>query len=202
MPQQGPPQPQGAKPPSQTPPGAAPPGGPQQQPGGFQQQQGTAAQQPGTQPGVPGNGQRPQLNPITIEELIETDVVTAERDTPIQEIVAMMAQHDVGSVVILDDDTPVGIVTDRSIALALDETEEIAEQEADEITPDDLALGTTEMDLTEIVDRLTESDVRRLPIVDDDGALQGIVTLDDVLVFLGTELERATSVIEAQSPRL
>ena len=47
---------------------------------------------------------------------------------------------------------------------------------------------------------MAESEVRRLPVVDDDGALVGIATLDDVVATVGEELEGVATVIESQSP--
>ena len=49
---------------------------------------------------------------------------------------------------------------------------------------------------------VAEAGVRRLPIVDENGTLEGIVALDDILVLLGTELGNATEIIREQSPRL
>lgn len=144
----------------------------------------------------------PQLQPVTVEEIIQTDVVTAEQDTPIATVVAKMAEKDVGSVVIVEDDSPVGIITDRSIALALESTPDITEQEAGDHISDDLITGTSDMSVFDVVQWLDEENIRRLPIVDEDGSLEGIVTLDDILVLLGAELEHATSIIQAQSPRL
>lgn len=144
----------------------------------------------------------PRLQSVTAEEIIQTDVVTAERDTPIPTVVAKMAEKDVGSVVVVEDDSPVGIITDRSIALGLESTPDISEREADDYISDDIVTGTTDMSVFDVVQRLEEEQVRRLPIVDEDGALEGIVTLDDVFVLLGAELEYATSIIKAQSPRL
>jgi len=62
--------------------------------------------------------------------------------------------------------------------------------------------GTTDMSVVDVLDRLSEAGIRRLPVVDDDGALAGIVTLDDVLVHSSEELERAADVVRIQSPRL
>jgi CBS domain-containing protein len=159
--------------------------------------------QPGARGARPAQAGGPRLLEVTIEEIVETDVVTVQPDTPIATVVAHMAEEDVGSVVVVEDEKPVGLITDRTVALALESTPDITEQEAESLLSDDLVTGTTEMSSFEALRRLEDEQVRRLPIVDDDrDTLEGIVTLDDILVLLGAELENATSIIRAQSPRL
>lgn len=202
MPQGQPPQ----TPPQHQSPGAPPqamPPGTQSQPGvGMQPQQ--AGQRPGGQVGQ-GSGQRGsqlRMRPIRIEEVVESDVVTAQRDTPIATVVAKMAERDVGSVVIVEDDRPVGILTDRKIALALENTPDIAEKQAGDLIGGDLVTATTSMSIFDALQQLSDEGVRRLPIVDDEGSLEGIISLDDVLVLLGSELNKVGETIREQSPRL
>lgn len=142
------------------------------------------------------------MRPVTVEEIVQTDVITAKRDTPIATVVAEMAEKDVGSVVVVEDETPVGVLTDREITLALETTPDVTEHSADDLISGDLITGTLEISVFDALRRLEEGEVRRLPIVGDDGTLEGIVTLDDILVLLGAELGNATSIIKAQSPRL
>ncbi|WP_255196161.1 CBS domain-containing protein [Halorarius litoreus] len=144
----------------------------------------------------------PRLQPSTVEDLVQTDVVTAERDTPVATLVAAMEQKDVGSVVIVDDDWPIGIVTDRSIALSLVTEPNIVGRTADDLVTRGLVTGTTGMDVFDTLRRMERERVRRLPLLDEEGQLSGIVTLDDLLVLLCGELENAASVIKTQSPRL
>ena len=54
---------------------------------------------------------------MPVEDLARSDVVTATEETAVSEIAQQMADETVGSVVIVDDQTPVGIVTDRDLAL-------------------------------------------------------------------------------------
>lgn len=170
-------------------------------------------QQPGQQmqlSGIGGGGTQSQtgmegaqLETVTIDEVIQTDVVTAEEDTEITEVVEKMADENVGSVVIIDDDEkPRGIITDRKVALALEETPDIAERTAQEFVDGDLVTGDSEMSIYEAINELSEESIRRLPVVDEDGTLVGIVTLDDIIVLLSMELETAADIIESQSPRL
>jgi CBS domain-containing protein len=46
------------------------------------------------------------------------------------------------------------------------------------------------------------SRVRRFPIVDDNGSIKGIITLDDVIYLLGREMSDVASIIESERPRL
>lgn len=161
---------------------------------------GQQTQQPG--PAGPGAGRPgPQLQSAPVDEILESDVVTVERDAPIDQVVERMASEDVGSVVVTEDDEPVGVLTDRTIALSLGETPDVTERTAGEMISGDLVTGTTEMTVFDVLERLEEASIRRLPVVDEDGDLAGIVTLDDVVVLLNAELSDVASIIESQSPR-
>lgn len=168
---------------------------------GRQQRQGESFGQQGNPQARPAPPESPRLREVRIEEIVQTDVVTAERDTPIATVVAEMAEKDVGSVVVVEDEKPVGIITDRTIALALETTPDVSELIADDLLSEEIVTGTSEMSIFDALRLLEDEEIRRLPIVEDD-ALKGIITLDDILVLLGAELENATSIIKAQSPRL
>jgi len=49
---------------------------------------------------------------------------------------------------------------------------------------------------------MSDAGIRRLPIVDDNGALRGVVTLDDAPVLLGGVVSEAADTVQSQSPRL
>lgn len=147
--------------------------------------------------------QRPRLRPVTVDDIVETDVAAVEPDTPVATVVAKMETEDVGSVLVVDDEgKPTGIVTDRAIALSLEENPDISERQVKELVEEDVVTGDADMSVFDALSRLSDESIRRLPIVDDEGTLEGIVTLDDLLVLLTTELNRAGDIIEAQSPRL
>ena len=168
------------------------------------------AQGMGGGPGVQTGGRMPgatrlgpaTLSPITIEEIARTEVVTAERDDSIESIVDDMAENNVGSVVIVEDDRPVGIITDRTIALALRETPDVLERTVEDLMAEDLATASVDSDAFEVLDRMSDAGVRRIPLVDDDGELRGIVTLDDVLLYLEDNLHTVAETVREQFPDL
>ena len=57
-----------------------------------------------------------------------------------------------------------------------------------------------EEDPIAVSNAIAEHNVRRFPIVDDDGELVGIATLDDLIATIGEELDNVAETIEAQSP--
>ncbi|ELZ19929.1 hypothetical protein C475_21564 [Halosimplex carlsbadense 2-9-1] len=134
--------------------------------------------------------------------MVAEDVVTVQRDTPVRTAVAKMSDSDVGSVVVVDDRQPVGVLTDRTIALALEDQPNVADRSAEELTDGKLITVDASTTIFEALQLMNDEGIRRLPVVDDDGRLQGIVTLDDALVLLANELDKIASTVREQSPRL
>ena len=130
---------------------------------------------------------------------LAVDAVTAERGTSIEDLARSMGEEEVGDLIIVDGDEPVGIVTDRDIALAFGRGEDLSSMTAEDLMPEEIVTISADAEAVELPKRLEEAGVRRLPVVDDDGRLVGIVTLDDVVATIGEELDDVASVIEAQS---
>jgi CBS domain-containing protein len=116
-------------------------------------------------------------------------VVTAAPTTPLAQVACLMEEHNVGAVVITEQQKPVGIVTDRDLALALGARGHSPQ------TPVARVMSTPVKTLPQdagvfyyAARTLMEEEVRRMPIVDDDGWLVGIITLDDLLRVTVREL--------------
>lgn len=155
--------------------------------------------QPTAGPQQPG---RSQLKPVRVDDIVAEDVVTVEPDTPVRTAAAEMAENDVGSAVVVEDDEPAGLITDRSIALSLEETPDVSDRTVEELASGDVVTVDPEMNIFDVLQLMSDEEIRRLPVVDDEGTLQGIVTLDDALVLLGSEFSNVAETIQAQSPRL
>ena len=113
-----------------------------------------------------------------------------------------MAENDVGSVVVVEDDEPIGMLTDRKVALALEDTPEVAQRAAGDLVSEELVTADSSTTVFDVVKMMGENGIRRIPVVDEGNSLQGIVTLDDVIVLLGTELGNVAETIQAQIDRL
>jgi CBS domain-containing protein len=121
-------------------------------------------------------------------------VVSADASESLARVGELMRDANVGSVVICDAGRPVGVMTDRDLALAV---------VADRIDPGEqaglhcsrpLVTGNAEMDIEEAVALMIEHHIRRLPVI-ADGDLAGIVTIDDLAVRAGdlTQAQQITA---------
>jgi CBS domain-containing protein len=130
---------------------------------------------------------------------LAVDVVTAPADASLRDVARTMLDEELGDVVVAEDDRPIGIVTDRDVALAVARYDDLdGLTAADVMTPDPVTIheDATAVDLPA---RMAEGRVRRIPVVDDDGRLVGIATLDDVVATAGEMLKDVATVIEWQS---
>lgn len=137
---------------------------------------------------------------MPIGEICNREVVIAEPGMAVPEAARLMRQYHVGTLVVVEElagrRRPLGIVTDRDIAI---------EVVAAGVSPDGLSVGDimggelitvreTE-GLFEALRYMRDRGVRRMPVVDNDGWLIGIVSLDDLLELLAEELSEMAGLI-------
>lgn len=136
-----------------------------------------------------------------IKTFVREDVVSAAPETGIEELARLFADERVGSVVIVDGDDPVGIVTDRDIVVqAIAEGRDLESLTAADVMSDDLVTVDADAGIFDVIRTMEEANVRRIPAVDGDGHLAGMVTFDDFVVLLGRELNLLGDAIEAEIP--
>jgi len=138
---------------------------------------------------------------VRISDVMTGTVVTAGPEASVRDVAELMRERNVGSVVLIGDDgSPAGIVTDRDLVVgALADGRDPADSAADHGSAP-VVTGRLEMDVREAADLMVRHAIRRLPILEGD-RLTGIVTLDDLVVRTGdvelthtitTELMRAS----------
>src|SRR3712207_4817245 len=106
-------------------------------------------------------------------------VVTAAPSRTVREIAELMRERNVGSVVLVDGDRPVGFVTDRDLALSvIADGRDFGDHVADH-APSPVITAEPGMEVEEGAELMVRHAVRRLVVVDGE-RLTGIVTLDDL----------------------
>lgn len=137
---------------------------------------------------------------MPITDLSRSEVVTAAPKTPVTALATTMDEESVGSVVITEEDEPVGIVTDRDITVrvvgtGVDPTDVVAE----DVMTDELCTVQEDAGFYEAATEMAEYGVRRLPIC-SGGSLVGIITADDLTELIADEEQHLADIIRAQRP--
>lgn len=137
---------------------------------------------------------------MTVGDLAREEVVTVTPATTASDVATTLADENVGSAVVVDGSEPVGIVTDRDLAVSvIAEGGDAATLTAGDVMTGDLFTVEPTEGVFDVLAEMCDVGVRRVPVVDADG-LAGILTLDDFLVLLSTELSNLAGVVEAESP--
>ena len=132
-------------------------------------------------------------------DICRKPAVTAAAATSIVEVASLMRANHVGSVVVVSDNgerKPMGIVTDRDIvveviALGLD----AATMTAGDIMSRSPVVSEADADVLWALKVMRDRGVRRLPVVDNDGTLYGIIALDDLLEAAAGSLQDVVQTI-------
>ena len=130
---------------------------------------------------------------MTIGQICNREVISAARDTTVQAAAKLMRHFHVGTVVVVDarDDgrVPVGIITDRDIVIevcAVDLNQNVIT--VGDIMAPELVTVREDEGLLQTVEIMRYKGVRRLPVVDKNGNLSGIVSIDDLFEALTEQM--------------
>lgn len=137
---------------------------------------------------------------MSIGDICNRDVVVIDKDASVQEAARLMRQFHVGALVVCDERegrrVPLGLLTDRDIVVeVLGEGVEIGSVMVGDIMGAKLLTARESDELWETLQRMRQAGVRRLPVVDELGSLQGIVTMDDVVELLADELAQLAKLV-------
>lgn len=142
---------------------------------------------------------------MTVGTLCNREVAVTGADTSIAEAARLMRRRHVGDLVILSEDEerrPMGLVTDRDLVVEI-----LAEGvDPESITVADVMTRSLQTidedaDFWDALHHMRQHGIRRLPVVNAAGGLEGILTLDDALELVSEALSDLVSLISHQSER-
>lgn len=123
---------------------------------------------------------------MNVNEAMTTSVKTCNASTSLDEIARLMWQEDCGAIpVVTDTNQPIGIVTDRDIAMAamLNHQPLWNIPASTVIQGQHLSCCSQQETIESCVAKMEENGVRRIVVTDDSGALCGIVSMGDAVAF-------------------
>ncbi|MBE9546543.1 MAG: CBS domain-containing protein [Proteobacteria bacterium] len=130
---------------------------------------------------------------MSVDNFCNREVVITSKDTSIVEVAQLMRQHHVGDIVVVDSSgdqpVPIGIVTDRDIVIELVAGEVALDSiTAGDMMSYDLATAKEQDGIWDTLQYMCSKGIKRMPVVNEQGGLEGILTANDLLELFAEEL--------------
>ncbi|HEY0940918.1 MAG TPA: CBS domain-containing protein [Steroidobacter sp.] len=143
---------------------------------------------------------------MKLKELCVLDVACCRKDTTIAEAARLMRQHHTGDLIVTDDSDgtplPVGVITDRDIVMeVVAKGHDTDRMQVSAVMGRPVVVASGSENVATAIGRMREHGVRRLPIVDDSGAVLGIITLDDLYRVLAEHTAALAAIVNKGQTR-
>lgn len=110
-------------------------------------------------------------------------------DTPVSEVARMMRTDDIGAVPVGRDDKLIGMITDRDIAMrVVAEGRNPDKTTAEEVMTEGIVYCRTHETVEDAIHLMDQRKIRRLPVIDDNKRLVGMLSLGDISHAVSREL--------------
>lgn len=156
---------------------------------------------------------------LRCREIMTRDLAVATRDTPLTEVALMMKQEDTGVIPVVEYDTQagngkpeaerkyegrnylrgklVGLITDRDIVVrAVSENKDCASVRAEDIMSVDIHTARPNDRVVDVIRKMGDKQVRRIPVVNENGYLVGMISMADVAIETRQDRELAEAIEE------
>ena len=117
---------------------------------------------------------------MKVRDVMTRDVQTIRPDQPVQEAASFMLSADAGSIPVTEGERLIGMITDRDIAVRGVAKGYGPDTPVRELMSNDIVCARDDDDVEDAATRMSEAQVRRLPVIDAEERLCGIVSLGDL----------------------
>jgi CBS-domain-containing membrane protein len=117
---------------------------------------------------------------MKVSEVMTRDVQTVRPDQSAREAASFMLRADAGAIPVIEGDRLIGMITDRDIAVRGVAEGHGPETPVRDLMTNDIVAARPDDDTDDVATRMSEAQVRRLPVIDDQHKLCGIVSLADL----------------------
>lgn len=144
---------------------------------------------------------------ITVGEFCNRRVATIGATDTVLEAARRMRAHHVGSLVLVEEAAgtvkPVGIVTDRDIVVSVVATASpyLDSLRVGDLVTEPLVTARENEGLVDALKTMRAHGIRRMPVVNDEGVLQGIIAFDDLLELFSAELSELSELVTREQRR-
>ena len=124
-----------------------------------------------------------------MKDIITDRVVSVAPETKVSEVARKMAEENVGAVLVCEDKKPRGILTDRDIVIRCISKEiDVDDCTVEQILTEPVECVQDTDGIFDCIRKMSDMGVRRIPVVNSNGEVVGLVSFGDLIMVLGREL--------------
>jgi len=112
---------------------------------------------------------------FSVKEIMNPNVVSLGPNASLRDAAELMAQQKIGSIVIVDNNEPIGIITERDFATKIMLQPYSADSKVSEAMSSPVVHITSNQSVADVIDIMANKDIRKVPVI-DNGKVIGIVT--------------------------
>ncbi len=140
-------------------------------------------------------------NYLRCQDVMTTDVTTCSSNTNLREVANRLEDENVGSLPVVDNGRLVGIVTDRDIVCrVLAEGGDTRQATAAGAMSEDVVTCTPDESVIDAIRKMGQNQIRRIPIIDHNGRLKGIIAMADIALEAERDRELANALERISQP--
>jgi CBS domain-containing protein len=133
-----------------------------------------------------------------LKDIINYRVVSVAPDTKVADVARKMSDENVGSVVVCVDNQCKGIVTDRDIVVrCIAKNVDVNDCTVEQIVSEPIESVKETDGIYDCIRKMKNQEIRRMPVVNDSGAVVGVISFDDLILLLSKEI---SELAEAATP--
>ena len=143
---------------------------------------------------------------MNLAELCNREVVIIEPDKPVLEAAKLMRQYHVGDLVVVEKrqglPLPIGLLTDRDIVIEIVAAEVGFETvTVGDVMSTELLTVSETATIADAIKLMRDRGVRRLPVVNEQGSLEGIITVDDLIDIIAELMKDIVGLIGSEQKK-
>jgi CBS domain-containing protein len=136
---------------------------------------------------------------MSLKTFMTEDITSLPSTASVLDAAKFMTDMNVGTVIVTHEDVPSGMITDRDVvAKVLAQDKDSKTTRIEEIMVAPVVTISEDRDIVDATQVMSSHGIRRLPVTDPQGKLSGVISLDDVLLVLGKEMQNVAGILKKE----
>ena len=142
------------------------------------------------------------MSSIKLKSILSPDVISVTPETPLSEALSILSEKKISCLLVEENNKPLGILTERDVVKIAAGSRNVAKMKLAEVMRSPVITLQSGIDILEGYAVMRKGKIRHLVVVDEQGAIEGVVTLTDIIKELGAKLTDNRSVFEIMTRKI